>query len=58
MSTVKLIGPDGKQYDFDASAPGANLEQAKAAGFRVADDIGLVESAVDTFKAAGLHAAQ
>ena len=36
MSTTTLIGPDGRQYDFDASAPGADLAAALKAGYRQA----------------------
>ncbi len=54
--SVALVGPDGKEYDFDGSA--AQLDAAKAQGFRVASEIGAVESALDTAKATALGAAE
>jgi hypothetical protein len=51
-----LIGPDGKEYAFDGDD--AALSNAKAKGFRVASEIGAVDTALDTAKAAGLAAVQ
>jgi hypothetical protein len=54
--SVPLVGPDGKEYDFEGSPE--QLEAAKAQGFRVAADIGFAESALDTAKATALSAAE
>lgn len=54
--SVALVGPDGTEYDFDGSA--ADLEAAKAQGFRVAEEIGAIEGALDTAKAAFVGAAE
>lgn len=36
MSATTLIGPDGREYDFDSAAPGADLGAALKAGYRQA----------------------
>lgn len=54
--SVPLVGPDGKEYDFKGSPE--QLDAAKAQGFRVASEIGVVESALDSAKAGLLGAAE
>jgi hypothetical protein len=54
--SVDLIGPDGKEYAFDGDATA--LANAKAKGFRVASEVGALDSALDTGKAALLGAGQ
>lgn len=54
--SVALVGPDGAEYDFNGSP--AQLDAAKAQGFRVASEIGFVDSALDTAKATALSTAE